>query len=118
MYFDKITNQWILENIYEATEIVGMELSRKVLNGHFRDIDPGQIVVFDNKGVYDKVAFQTLEKINLLFVSPSDIVGYEPGSVISLKYGKPPRIIPTFKFRNCRFPTISEYLDYERINSL
>lgn len=118
MYFEKSTNQWILENIYEAHKIVGMELARKVLNENFRDIDPGQILVFDNHGGYDKVAFQTLEKINLLFVSPIDLVGYEPGSVISLAYEKSPRIIPTLKFGNCRFPTISEYHNYERINNL
>lgn len=118
MYFERATNQWLLKNIHEAHKIVGMNLAKKVLNEGVNAISPGQVFVFDKPGVYDKVAFQTLENINLIFAKPSSLVGYEPGSVVSLAYGKPPRIIPTFIFRSCRFPTVSEYANYERINSL
>lgn len=118
MFFKRATNQWLLETIYETHKIVGTNLAQKVINESVNVIHAGQIFIFDKPGVYDKVAFQILEDIDLPSVRPNNLVGYEPGSVISLEYGKPPRIIPTFKFRNCRFPTISEYHDYERINNL
>lgn len=118
MYFEKSTNQWILENIYEAHKIVGMNLAQKVINESVNVIHSGQVFVFDKPDVYDKVAFQILENIDLLSVRPNNLVGYEPGSVVSLEFEKPPRIIPTFVFRSCRFPTASEYAVYERINSL
>lgn len=118
MFFERATNQWLLENIHETHKIVGMDLAKKVNNEGINAINSGQVFVFDKPGVYDKVAFQILEKIDLLSVRPNNLVGYEPGSVISLEYSKPPRIIPTFIFKNCRFPTISEYANYERIDSI
>lgn len=118
MYFDKATNQWILEHIYEANKIVGMDLVEKVFNESVNTIGAGQVIVFDRPSFNDKIAFQTLEDIDLLSVKSSSLVGYEPGSVVSLPFEKPPRIIPTFIFKSCRFPTISEYTNYERINSL
>lgn len=118
MYFEKVNNQWLLQNTNEAYSIVGINLAKKVINEGVYFIEAGQILVFDRLNVCDKVVFQTLENIDLLSVRPNNLVGYEPGSVVSLKYKKPPRIIPTFIFRNCRFPTALEYTDYERINNL
>ncbi len=117
MYFEKVNKQWLLE-IHEAYSIVGTNLAKKVIHEGIHVIGSGQILVFDKLDICDKVVFQTLENIDLLSVRPNNLVGYEPGSVVSLRYRKQPRVIPTFIFRNCRFPTASEYTDYERINNL
>lgn len=117
MYFESSTNQWLLEN-NETYRITGMEIARKLLIKSVSIIAAGQVLVFDKSDMYDRVVFQVLENIDLSSVRPNNLVGYEPGSVISLECKKPPRIIPTFVFRSCRFPTISEYANYERINSI
>lgn len=118
MVFNEKINQWLLESLYETHRIVGETLAQKVINKGVNVIHAGQIFVLEKPGVYDRVAFQTLEDINLSSVRLINLVGYEPGSVVSLNYEEPPRTIPTFVFRNCRFPTVSECANYERINSL
>ena len=118
MYFDTATNQWLLENIREAYKIVGMSLAEKVLNEGVNTICAGQVIVFDRPSFNEKIAFQTLEDIDLLSVKSSSLVGYEPGSVVSLPFEKPPRVMPTFLFRECRFPTNYEFSRYDRINNI
>lgn len=118
MYFEPTINHWLLENTRETYKITGMDLAKKVINEGVNTIPAGQVIVFDRPSFNDKIAFQTLEDIDLLSVRSSSLVGYEPGSVVSLSFKKPPRVTPTFVFRLCRFPTISEYTFYGRVNNL
>lgn len=113
MYYSEKWGQWILSDVEEVRTMCSKE---SILEYGIEIIRAGQILVF-KKG-YDTFAFQTLENIFLITAKGSDLVGYEPGSVMNIRYKRTPKIIPTILFRDCRFPTMSEFSTYNRINNL
>lgn len=111
MYYNRLYDQWTIAN-----EEIGMTYFKWVnslISSGTNYINSGQVLIHNNT-----FAFQTLERIDLHKVNGSDLVGYEPGSVISMLYEKVPKIVPTLLFRECRFPTNYEFSRYDRINNL
>lgn len=110
MYFDETKNQWFSTTPSDL-ERFGSNLSiEMVFTGRYK-IPSGNVMVFCLKGTTPHLMFQTLrdEDINTLRdVSP---LAYEVGSIIFMK-GR--TYMPTLVFRNCRFPTKSEFETYER----
>lgn len=113
MYYNEKFGQWIATDIKDMRT---MRLTESILAFGIKCLKAGQILIFV-KG-YDKLAFQTLENINLDSAKGSHLVGYEPGSVMHIRYKKAPKIIPTILLRDCRLPTAHEFSIYNSTNNL
>lgn len=118
MHFDKIRKQWLLDNAHERL-FLGELLREEVLRMGVNTIDAGTVMVFSfkDKTFTDRIImFQTMSDFDLIPMKNTSLLFYEEGSIIFLgaKYG----YIPTFTFRNCRFPTIDEFERYERSNTV
>ena len=114
MYYNRRYDQWTIAD--EEIGITYFKWVNSLISSGTNYINSGQVLI--HKRGYHTLAFQTLERIDLHKVKGSDLVGYEPGSIISIRYGKFPKIVPTFLFRECRFPTNYEFSRYDRINNL
>lgn len=113
MYYNEEFGQLIATDIKDMRT---MRLTESILAFGIKCLKAGQILICE-KG-YDKLAFQTLENIDLDRAKGSDLIGYEPGSVLHIRYKKDTKIIPTILFRDCRLPTAHEFSVYNRINNL
>lgn len=109
-HYNQLVVSRVIE-IYPESNILKARSEDKIDN-----LKAGQVLIF--KKYTELFAFQTLEHIDLCKAKENELIAYEPGSVLSLKTGKPPRFVPTFLFKYCRVPTDFELSRYEEINSL
>lgn len=114
MFYNELYDQWTISN--EEIRLAQFKWVNSLVSDGINYINSGQILTYTRGS--DTLAFQTLERIDLRKVKGSDLVGYEPGSVISMRYEKAPKIVPTLLFRECRFPTSYEFSRYDRNNNL
>lgn len=114
MIYNKHYNQLVVSRVTEI--YVQSNILKARSEDNIEELEAGQILIF--KKYAERIAFQTLEHIHLWKVKENDLIGYEPGSVILLSTGNTPKVIPTFRFKDCRVPTEIELNQYEDINNL
>lgn len=113
MYFDDTNKQWLSDGGLDVMKF-GEELKGEIpYRGE--DIPAGTVMVFIPKDMrYAKYFFQTLVAHRFEDLQNTSLITYEPGSVVhtvgSSRRDTP--VIPTFRFRNCRFPSPTEYVEY------
>lgn len=110
MYFDDINKQWVSE-LYDRWRF-GEKMQEEVLRLRGGNIIPaGAVMVFAWSGkLY--LMFQMLQDLDLSSASNSTLLYYEKGSLVFL--GSKVGVVPTLRFRDCRFPTEDELRRYER----
>lgn len=114
MIYNEHYNQLVVSKVTEI--YVESNILKALSDDKIDHLKAGQVLIF--KKYSELFAFQTLEYIDLCKVKENDLIGYEPGSVLSLRTKKPPKYIPTFLFKDCRVPTDFELIQYEDANNL
>ena len=97
----------------------GMDLRLDILGLGMNVIRAGTVMVFAsphrNKLI---IMFQTLKDMLAAELSSASLIAYEPGSIMGVDTRYIPTYIPTFRFRDCRMPTYSEFDKYNRCDTV
>lgn len=108
-------HQW-LGNV-EEEPLYGMRLKEFIFLKGYDAIPSGTVMCYDIEGTKSggAIIFQTLGLMHLHKLKDLTLVGYEPGSLILPSDMK---IVPTFRFRNCRMPTKTEFFAYSKMRTV
>lgn len=112
MHFDETNKQWI-SNSFDTMRL-GESIKNELVYLGEDTIFAGTVMVFIWSGK-PHLMFQTLEDLALSSVRNTTLLYYEQGSIVFLgdvEFDK--KFVPTLRFRNCRFPTESEFEYYKR----
>ena len=93
----------------------GMDLRLDILGLGMNVIRAGTVMVFASPRRNKLIMFQTLKDMLAAELSSASLIAYEPGSIMGVdtRY-----YIPTFRFRDCRMPTLSEFDKYNRCDTV
>ena len=116
MYIDRVRNQWISEK--DDVLKFGEKLGEELLSYGNEVIPAGTVMVFASPRRNKLIMFQTLKDMLADELSSASLIAYEPGSIMGIDTRYRPTYIPTFRFRDCRMPTLSEFDKYNRCDTV
>lgn len=116
MYIDRVRNQWISEK--DDVLKFGEKLGEELLSYGNEVIPAGTVMVFASPLRNKLIMFQTLKDMLAAELSSASLIAYEPGSIMGVDTRYRPTYIPTFRFRDCRMPTLSEFGKYNRCDTV
>lgn len=98
----------------------GMDLRLDILGLGVNVIRAGTVMVFASPRRNKLIMFQTLKDMLADELSSVSLIAYEPGSIMGIDVDTRyrPTYIPTFRFRDCRMPTYSEFDKYNRCDTV
>lgn len=107
MYYNESEKQWLASG-HSDTMVFGEKLRDEILEPGKEIFPAGMVMVFAFSGK-PYMMFQTLQELYIDSLRNSDLVAYENGSIVYLQDRE---FIPTIRFRDCRIPTLEEYVNY------
>ena len=96
----------------------GMDLRLDILGLGMNVIRAGTVMVFASPRRNKLIMFQTLKDMLAAELSSASLIAYESGSIMGVDTRYRPTYIPTFRFRDCRMPTLSEFDKYNRCDTV
>ena len=96
----------------------GMDLRLDILGLGMNVIRAGTVMVFASPRRNKLIMFQTLKDMLADELSSASLIAYEPGSIMGIDTRYRPTYIPTFRFRDCRMPTLFEFDKYNRCDTV
>lgn len=110
MYYSISEKQWLTDGISET--LYGVDFIKELIWKHEVNVlETGTLLIFKTPRYY--LGFQTLQNIDLNKAYNNMLIGYEPGSVCSIR-GEQPSFTPTFTLNKLSLPSYSEFRLYDK----